>query len=145
MKLNDALIVARALNLDGGEGSGVKGHTTEHESKLSEARSAVIKDKYGSIRTTGTLEKSFNGTSRMVEVPLSLNPDHEEKTVIVSHGDRFLGSAEHVNGQWQATRYSDVTQKHLDILNRDAPRGLRDVDPEAYTAKGELKGQGSLF
>ena len=146
MKYNDAQIAMRALNLDGGEGSGVKGHTTEHESKLSEARSGVVKGKYGGNFSTGTLPKSFNGTDRMVEVPLSLNPDHDEKTVIISHGDRFLGSAEHVNGQWQATYHSrDVQQKHLDILNRDAPRGLRDIEPEEYTASGERKGQGSLF
>jgi hypothetical protein len=31
MNYNDAKIAMRVLNLDGGEGSGVKGHTTEHD------------------------------------------------------------------------------------------------------------------
>ena len=109
--------------------------------------SGVTKDKYGSIKTTEGLPISFNGTSRMVDMPLSLNPNHHEKTVIISHGMNFLGSAEHVGGKWQATSYShnSVQQKHLDILNRAAPRGLRDIDPDEYTASGDRKGQVSLF
>ena len=38
MNLQDAKIAMRALNLDGGEGSGVKGHTTEKQSAIGEAR-----------------------------------------------------------------------------------------------------------
>lgn len=38
MNGKDAQIVARALNLDGGEGSGVKGHTTEKQGGLQAAR-----------------------------------------------------------------------------------------------------------
>jgi hypothetical protein len=147
MNYQDAKIAMRALNLDGGEGSGVKGHTTEHESKLSEARSGVVAGKYGGFSSTGTLPASFNGSDRMVDMPLRLNPDHDEKTVLLEHNGRFLGSAEHVNGKWQATYHSqrDVLPKHLDILNKDAPRGLRDIEPNEYTASGERKGQGSLF
>lgn len=145
MNYQDAKIAMRALNIDGGEGSGVKGHTTEHESKLAEARSGVVEGKYGGHFSTGTLPASFNGTDRMVDVPLKLTPDHDQGTVIVSHNGRFLGSAKHENGEWQKTRNSDVRPEHLAILNKDAPRGLRDVEPNEYTASGARKGQGSLF
>jgi hypothetical protein len=42
MNLQDAKIAMRALNLDGGEGSGVKGHTTEKQSALGTARESVV-------------------------------------------------------------------------------------------------------
>lgn len=41
MNLQDAKIAMRALNLDGGEGSGVKGHTTLGGNKLAEARAQI--------------------------------------------------------------------------------------------------------
>jgi hypothetical protein len=107
----------------------------------------IEKDEYGSIKTKETLSKGEDFLSKAHDAPLHLTPDHDEQTVILSHAGTHLGSAEHVNGKWQATYYSrhDVLPKHLDILNRAAPRGLRDIDPDEYTAKGERKGQGSLF
>jgi hypothetical protein len=41
MNTRDAQVTFKALNLDGGEGSGVKGHTTLGGSKLAEARAGV--------------------------------------------------------------------------------------------------------
>jgi hypothetical protein len=50
MNYNDAKIAMRVLNLDGGEGSGVKGHTTEHTSGWSEAVELGHKDTVASTQ-----------------------------------------------------------------------------------------------
>jgi hypothetical protein len=137
MNLNDALIVKQALNLDGGEGSGVKGHTTEHESKLSEARAGVIEGKYGGLFTRETLATGDSYLGKSAEEPLKLIPDHESQSLIVVHAGTNVGRVEHTEGKWQAhwKGGNGVQQKHLDILDRAAPQGLKDIAPS----------QGSLF
>ena len=42
MKTADAIIAFNALNLDGGEGSGVQGHTTEKQGALAGAREKAL-------------------------------------------------------------------------------------------------------
>jgi hypothetical protein len=48
MNLNDAKVVMKALNLDGGEGSGVKGHVT---AKVPDSRSKVMRLGFHAIDT----------------------------------------------------------------------------------------------
>ena len=51
MNYNDAKIAAAALNLDGGEGSGQKGHTTEKQAPIGAARQGVLSKLYEHAKT----------------------------------------------------------------------------------------------
>jgi hypothetical protein len=46
MTTAEILQYARIMKLDGGEGSGVRGHTTEHASRLASAREATAKGEH---------------------------------------------------------------------------------------------------
>lgn len=121
-------------------------HPRDEAGKFSDG-GGVEEGKYGGIFTKEKLEAPADFMSaKASQAPLKLLPDHDAKTVILTHNGTQLGSAEHVNGKWQATPYShNVREKHLEILNRAAPRGLRDIEPKEYTSSGERKGQASLF
>ena len=80
MKTTDILIAARALNLDGGEGSGVRGHTT--------ARPTWTKNSDGSYSHTAgaTLTKSGKTWSltykgQTVQMPKKASFDHAERAM----------------------------------------------------------------
>ena len=114
MNYNDAKIAMRALNLDGGEGSGVKGHTTEHP--------------VGAVDERGRIEIASEGPAKHIITIAGNTYPHKED--IKAAGFKFS------NGTWskEVEHSIGLVGKHLD------PEGKFAAERAAMQAKGDWKG-----
>jgi hypothetical protein len=109
MNYQDAKIAMRALNLDGGEGSGVKGHTTEKQSAIGEARTLTYKEAEREIYKSIDSKRNFEGARKYGD-PMMMREPAKGGVAIVNARN---GEVAHEAGTWHEMHANLAAKGHF--------------------------------